>query len=70
VPLGEEREAYLLRIRNGTTLLRELETSLPRHVYSAEAQAEDGAGASLSFEVAQVSVRFGPGPFERIQFDG
>ena len=29
----------------------------------------DGAAGPLRFEVAQLSVRFGPGPFERIEFD-
>ena len=42
----------------------------PQLVYTAAEQAADGAAAALAFEVAQVSVRFGPGPFERIEFDG
>ena len=70
VPLGEESEAYLLRVRNGSTLLREVEASRPEYVYSAAEQAEDGSWPAISFEVAQMSVRFGPGPFERIEFDG
>jgi hypothetical protein len=52
-------------------LLREASSAVPRLVWSAAEQAEDGAaGGALAFEVAQVSVRFGPGPFERIEFDG
>jgi hypothetical protein len=70
VPLGEEREAYLLRIRQGETVLREIETGAPAHVYAVAEQVEDGAAAALTFEVAQISVAFGPGPFERIEFDG
>jgi hypothetical protein len=70
VPLGEEEEAYLLRIWNGASLLREVETSTPGYVYSAGEQLEDEAGPAIAFEVAQMSVRFGPGPFERIEFHG
>ena len=70
VPLGEEREAYLLRIRNGQAVLREIATDTTGHIYSAADQAADAAGGPLVFEVAQVSVRFGPGPFERLEFNG
>ena len=70
VPLGEEGEAYVLRVMSGASVLREIDATVPRHVYSAADQAADGAAGALAFEVAQVSVRFGPGPFERIEFDG
>ena len=69
VPLGEDSEAYLLRIRSGGVTLREVATAAPRFVYAAAEQTEDGAVGELVFEVAQVSVRFGPGPFARISFD-
>jgi hypothetical protein len=70
VPLGEERELYLVRVLREGAMLRELSSVVPRLVYTAGEQAEDGAGGTLAFEVAQVSDRFGPGPFERIEFDG
>ena len=71
VPLGEEREEYLVRVVQAGEVLREASPRVPRLVYTAVEQAEDGAGGgALTFEVAQVSVRFGPGPFERIEFDG
>jgi hypothetical protein len=69
VPLGEEREAYVVRVLGGTTP-REVETAVPAWVYGVAEQAADGAGGTLVFEVAQISGRFGPGPFERIVFDG
>jgi hypothetical protein len=69
-PLAEEREAYLLRVRQGGSILREIATGVPAHVYPAADQLEDGVTGALTFEVAQISVRFGPGPFERIEFDG
>jgi GTA TIM-barrel-like domain/Putative phage tail protein len=70
VPLGEEREAYLVRVLGGGSLLREVSVGVPQHVYTAAEQVADGAPAALVFEVAQVSDRFGSGPFERIEFDG
>lgn len=70
VPLGEESEAYLVRaLRNGSVLREETVIS-PAWLYSAADQAGDGAGSGLTIEVAQISVRFGPGPFERIEFNG
>ena len=68
-PLGEETEAYLLRIRSGEVMLREVAIDAPHYLYTATEQTEDGAVGELVFEVAQVSVRFGPGPFARITFD-
>jgi hypothetical protein len=37
-------------------------------VYTAADQAADGWPQNLVFEVAQVSERFGPGPYGRIEF--
>jgi hypothetical protein len=74
VPLGEEAEAYVVRVLAGAALLREAETGAPRWSYGAAEQAVDevsgGASGGLVFEVAQISGRFGPGPFERIVLDG
>jgi hypothetical protein len=70
VPLGEEREAYLLRVVRGGLVVREATVGVPRFAYTAADQAADDADGPLAFEVAQLSVRFGPGPFERIEYDG
>ena len=59
-----------MRVRNGAALLREVAAGAPHHVYTAADQVADGAPSALVFEVAQVSDRFGPGPYERIEFDG
>jgi hypothetical protein len=69
VPLGEEREAYVVRVSSGGLLLREAITEAVSWRYSPEEQLADGAAGLLRFEVAQLSVRFGPGPFERIDVD-
>ena len=68
MPLGEEREAYLVRV-DGGGVLREVEAGAPRLALSAADQAADGAGGLTLRGGATVSVRFGPGPFERIEFD-
>jgi hypothetical protein len=69
VPLGEESEAYFVRIRGAESVLRTQELNVPRFTYFAADQAEDGAFGTLTLEVAQVSARFGAGAFERIAFD-
>ncbi|EYD74428.1 GTA host specificity protein [Rubellimicrobium mesophilum DSM 19309] len=66
VPLGEEREAYLLRVHRDGTVLREVEVARPAWTYDAAMRAEDGPGP-LRIEVAQLSVRFGPGPFRSVE---
>lgn len=63
VPLGEEREAYLVRVFSSGEVLREVEVAEPRFVYTQSMQATDGAVGNVDFEVAQISDRFGVGPF-------
>lgn len=69
VPLGEEREAYLLRLRVGADVKREVMLSAPQFSYSDAMRASDGIGASFTIEVAQLSDRFGQGPFTRIEIN-
>jgi hypothetical protein len=66
VPLAEEAEAYRIRILQGGTLLREVQTTAPEWLYSAAMQAQDGASGPLEVEVAQLSAAFGPGPAKRL----
>ncbi|WP_071797114.1 baseplate multidomain protein megatron [Natronohydrobacter thiooxidans] len=65
VPLSEVAEAYLLRVRQGGAVLREVTLSAPEWLYSAAMQAQDGGGVVI--EVAQVSDLFGPGPFASVE---
>jgi hypothetical protein len=37
--------------------------------YTAAMQANDGVTASYTIDVAQISERFGPGPFTRIEIN-
>ncbi|SMC42764.1 glycoside hydrolase/phage tail family protein [Primorskyibacter flagellatus] len=68
VPIGEEREAYLLRVLNGETVLREHTLETTAWHYSAAARAQDGPDVTV--QVAQLSARFGPGPFAKVTITG
>ncbi|MBO9444710.1 glycoside hydrolase/phage tail family protein [Ruegeria sp. R14_0] len=66
VPLGEETESYLLRIRVNGGVVREQILSESRWTYLSEMKVADGATGSFTVEVAQVSASFGPGPAARL----
>ncbi|MCL4674589.1 MAG: glycoside hydrolase TIM-barrel-like domain-containing protein, partial [Pararhodobacter sp.] len=63
VPLSEETEAYLLRVTQAGTVVREVQVGTPGYVYSAVDQLADGVAAPFSVSVAQLSARFGAGLF-------
>ncbi len=67
VPLGEDREAYLVRVIAGNGVVREESVSVPRWSYPEAARILDGVGAAFTLAVAQVSDRFGPGPFRTLE---
>ena len=64
VPLGEEREAYLLRVVRDGVAVRTVEVTQARWVYTNAMREADGPGVAVS--VAQVSARFGAGPFRSV----
>ena len=66
VPLGEISEIYQLRIVQAEVILREETVSSAAYVYSATAQVSDGIVGAFRVDVAQVSDRFGPGPFRSV----
>jgi hypothetical protein len=66
VPLGEEREAYLVRVTRGAALLREVEVAKPAWTYSQGLRTEDGPGP-VEVAVAQISDRWGPGPSRSLE---
>ncbi|MEX0320098.1 MAG: glycoside hydrolase/phage tail family protein [Ruegeria sp.] len=69
VPLGEESESYLLRVRKNGSVLREVTLGAPGWLYGAAMQAEDGVTTPFEVEVAQVSASYGAGPASRITVD-
>ncbi|TMV06410.1 hypothetical protein FGK63_14770 [Ruegeria sediminis] len=66
VPLGEERETYLLRVRHGGRVVREVSTGTPGWTYDSAARSSDGLWGAYEVEVAQISATYGPGAFARL----
>lgn len=66
VPLGEASEQYILRIADAGAIRREEVLNAPNFTYTDAMRASDGTQSTYSIEVAQVSERFGAGPFARI----
>ncbi|WP_435168582.1 baseplate multidomain protein megatron [Falsirhodobacter sp. 1013] len=62
VPLGETAETYMIRILADDQIRREVIVTAPEWTYTAAMRQADGGGA-VTLAVAQVSDRFGPGPF-------
>lgn len=69
VLLGEDAETYLLRVTDAAGLRREVTLDAPNWRYDDAMRSGDGTAAPFFVEVAQVSGRFGPGPFTRIMID-
>ncbi|MCB2124910.1 MAG: glycoside hydrolase/phage tail family protein [Rhodobacteraceae bacterium] len=69
VPVGETTEAYLLRVVQGASVLREVTLGQPGWTYPGGMQAADGAAPPFEIHVAQLSDSFGPGLFRRIVID-
>ncbi len=67
VPLGEDSESYLIRVRQGGGVLREVNVPVAGWTYDDEDQVQDGVVVGDLIEVAQVSARYGPGLFASVQ---
>ena len=67
VPLAEESESYLVRVRQGETVVREATVSVPVWEYTAAEQSADGVSGDLTLEIAQISAVYGPGLPRRIE---
>ncbi|MFW2587546.1 baseplate multidomain protein megatron [Sagittula sp. SSi028] len=63
VPLGEESEAYLVRVLQNDSVVREVQVSQSQWSYSSAQQMQDGVTGSFDLAVAQISATYGPGPF-------
>jgi hypothetical protein len=66
VPLGEELEAYVLRIMQGEDIKAEYSASQPQFAYALAMRSADGVTGPFRVEVAQLSARYGRGPFRSI----
>ncbi len=66
VPLGETSEAYVVQVRQGNAILREVTRLAPNWSYSAANMTSETNGNDFTIHVAQVSDRYGPGPFRSV----
>jgi hypothetical protein len=66
VPLGEETEAYQIRVIQGMAIIAEYTANQPQFVYTADMRISDGVSGAFEVAVAQLSPSFGPGPFRRL----
>ncbi|MEO1239921.1 MAG: glycoside hydrolase TIM-barrel-like domain-containing protein, partial [Pseudomonadota bacterium] len=66
VPLGEDTEAYLVRVSDAGGVKREDTVNTSSWSYPTSTRLSDGTASEFTVEVAQLSARFGPGPFKRI----
>ena len=66
VPLGEDSESYLVRVVQGSAIKREAMTTNSSWTYSDAMKVSDGVSGLFFIDVAQISSRFGPGLFRRI----
>ena len=69
VPLGEENETYVVQIRQGDLIVREDTVSQPAWRYPDASRQADLGSAPFTVAVAQLSVRYGTGPFTLIDID-
>lgn len=67
IPLGEDREEYLLRLSQDGRQIHEAQTSAPSFDLGRVDDLQ--RGSTLTVEVAQISMTYGYGPFARRDFD-
>ncbi len=63
IPLGEGTESYQVRITQAGHIRREATVTVPQWTYTAAQRQADVGSAPYVIEVAQLSDRFGAGPF-------
>ena len=69
VPLGEESELYVVRVVQNDLVVRETEVTETSWRYAIELRAADALTGAYEICVAQMSDRYGVGPFQRIEID-
>jgi hypothetical protein len=66
VPLGEDTESYVLRIIQNGLVKRTVTVSAPSWTYDAAVLTGDVGTGDFEVSVAQISARFGAGPFSSL----
>ncbi|MBW4708544.1 glycoside hydrolase TIM-barrel-like domain-containing protein [Roseobacter sp. YSTF-M11] len=67
IPLGEESEAYVVRIIKDGVTVREVSVAQPKWHYSLANQLEDSMSEPFTIEVGQVSAAYGLGLSRRFE---
>lgn len=67
IPLGEDSEAYRVQVWQGATVLRDVTVDTPFWAYGAADQSADGVVGGFTVAVAQLSERYGPGPYAELE---
>lgn len=70
IPLGEDSESYIVQVSQDGVIRRQETVSSPVWAYDAAQIAADTGGAPYRLEVAQVSARYGAGPFSALVLQG
>ncbi|TRW96877.1 host specificity protein [Paracoccus sp. M683] len=70
VPLGENREQYLLRLRQAGSVIHEMRLDRPEYQVPQSVWLQALADGAFHIEVAQLSDQFGAGPFTRREING
>lgn len=70
VPLGEEREQYVVQIVKNGILVRTDLVEAAQFNYSLSQRSADSVTGGFELRVAQVSEHFGPGLFARLSVSG
>ncbi|MDE3081675.1 MAG: hypothetical protein KGI94_16760, partial [Paracoccaceae bacterium] len=63
-------ERYLVRVSTETGIVREATVGVPSWTYGAAQRAADGVTGAFTLSVAQISDRFGAGPFTEMGING
>lgn len=66
VPLGEDSEAYLVRVIQSAAVVAEYTVNQPQFVYTSAMRGVDAVSGSFDIAVAQLSTSFGAGPFRKL----
>ncbi|MBS1303583.1 glycoside hydrolase/phage tail family protein [Loktanella sp. SALINAS62] len=66
VPLGEENERYIVQVRQGNKVVRETTVASSSWIYPAAEGEADVGNAGFVVGVAQLSERYGTGPFSDV----
>ena len=66
VPLGEDSEAYQVRVILNSAIVAEYTVTQPQFTYTSAMRTANAVSGAFDIAVAQLSTSFGPGPFRKL----